>query len=444
MTTSGIDLSRELCSFIEASPSVFHVVANLAKALDEAGFTRLRERDAWQLRRGGSYYVPRNDSSIVAFKVGRDLPEEGYHLQMAASHPDSPTFKVKQVPELEGPGEMLRLNVEGYGGMLDASWLDRPLGVAGRVLVRRGDGRIESRLVASDRDVALIPNVAIHQRRDANKGFPYNHQVDLCPIFSAGSLRMGAFDEMVAHLAGVEASQLLGKDLYLCNRTPPRIWGWADEFVSAPKLDDLQCTFPASRAFVQADNPTCITVFACFDTEEVGSGTRQGAMSTFLHDVLVRANAALGYAQEDYLRALAASMMVSCDNGHAVHPNHPELYDARNCGRLNGGVLVKETASQKYTTDALGRAIFTAVCNDAGVPVQTFANRSDSAGGSTLGNKSSCQVSVLSVDIGLAQLAMHSSYETAGSQDAEYLMRALAAFFATDIRIDDAELVAFE
>lgn len=443
MTTNDAVLSRELCSFIEDSPSMFHVVANLAQLLDEAGFVRLSERDAWQMRRGGLYYVVRNGSSIIALKVGRDLPEQGYHLQMAASHTDSPTFKVKQVPELEGPGETLRLNVEGYGGMLDASWLDRPLGIAGRVMVRRDDGRIESRLVATDRDVALIPNVAIHQRRDANKGFAYNHQVDLCPLFSAGALHAGAFDEMAASLAGAEVDQLLGKDLYLYNRTAPRVWGWADEFVSAPKLDDLQCTFAASRAFLQADNPACITVLACFDNEEVGSGTRQGALSTFLHDVLVRTNAALGFAQEDLLRALSASMLMSLDNGHAVHTNHPELYDATNCGRLNGGVLVKEAASQKYTTDALGRAIFTALCDDAGVPVQTFANRSDSAGGSTLGNKLSVQVSVLAVDAGLAQLAMHSSYETAGSQDTGHLLRAMVAFFSTDIHIEDACQVTF-
>ena len=205
--------------------------------------------------------------------------------------------------------------------------------------------------------------------------------------------------------------------------------GLGDEFVSAPRLDDLQCAFPGHKAFLAAHNPACVTVFACFDNEEVGSGTRQGALSTFLHDVLVRVNAALGRTDEDLLRALAGSFMVSCDNGHAVHPNHPELYDAENCGQLNGGVLVKEAASQKYTTDALSRAVFTAVCQRAGVPVQTFANRSDSAGGSTLGNLSTRHVSIPTVDVGLPQLAMHSSYETAGVMDTGIPDAALAALF---------------
>ena len=434
---TDLDLSRELCGFIEKSPTAFHAVANMASMLDEAGFCRLCETQPWDVVRGGSYYVVRNGSSIIAWRVGAHLPQDGYTLQMAASHPDSPMYKVKHVPELEGPGEYLRLDVEAYGGMLDASWLDRPLGLAGRVMVRTADGRVESRLVASPQDVALIPNVAIHQRRDANKGVAYDRQVDLCPLFSAGDLKAGAFDAMVAELAGCAPDDILGKDLFVVNRTAPRVWGWADEFVSAPRLDNLQCTFAALNALISTHNDTHVTVFGCFDNEEVGSGTSQGALSTFLRDTLLRANAALGFTQEAYLRALAGSFMVSCDNGHAVHPNHPELYDARNCGRLNGGVLLKEAASQKYTTDALSRAVFTAVCQRAGVPVQTFANRSDSAGGSTLGNLSARHVSIRTVDVGLAQLAMHSSYETAGAHDAAHLLRALQTFYACDLSLED-------
>ena len=434
---TDIELSRQLCDFITASPTSFHAVANMVAALDEAGFRCLRERDAWQVEPGGRYYVVRNGSSVVAFKVGESLPADGCHFQMAASHSDSPTYKVKHVPELDGPGEYLRLNVEGYGGMLDASWLDRPLGIAGRVVVRTDDGRVESRLVESDREVALIPNVAIHQRRNANEGFPYNKQVDLCPLFSAGDLSEGSFDSMLADLAGVDIPHILGKDIYLVNRTQPRVWGWADEFVSAPRLDDLQCAFAGLRAFLAAENPGCITVYACFDNEEVGSGTRQGALSTFLHDVLQRLMWALGRSEEELARALAGSFMVSCDNGHAVHPNHPELYDAENAGKLNGGVLVKEVASQKYATDALTRAVFTEICARADVPVQTFANRSDSAGGSTLGNLSTRHVSIPTVDVGLPQLAMHSSYETAGVMDTGYLLRALTAFYQTDLQLED-------
>ena len=433
---TDLDLSRERCGFIEQSPTAFHAAAQMASILDEVGFCRLSETQPWDVERGGSYYVVRNGSSIVAFRVGEHLPQDGYTLQMAAAHTDSPMFKVKHVPELEGPGEYLRLDVEGYGGMLDATWLDRPLGLAGRVMVRTDEGRVESRLVASTKDVALIPNVAIHQRRDANQGFAYNRQVDLCPLFSAGALKAGAFDAMVAELAGCAPKDILGKDLYVVNRTAPRVWGWADEFVSAPRLDNLQCTFAGLNALMATHNDAHVTLFACFDNEEVGSGTSRGALSTFLRDTLVRLNAALGYTQETYLRALAGSFMVSCDNGHAVHPNHPELYDAPNCGHLNGGVLVKEAASQKYTTDALSRAVFTAVCQRAGVPVQTFANRSDNVGGSTLGNLSARHVSVPTVDVGLAQLAMHSSYETAGVHDTAYLLHALQAFYACDLRLE--------
>ncbi len=440
---TDIELSQELCDFIGQSPSMFHAAATICRSLDKAGFRRLAEQDDWQVAPGDACYVVRNNSSVIAFKVGSELPVDGYRFQMAAAHNDSPTFKVKHAPELDGPKETLRLDVEAYGGMIDSTWFDRPLGIAGRVLVRTSKNRIESRLVASDRDVALIPNIAIHQNRDANKGVALNRQIDLCPLFSAGKLARGAFDAMVAELAGTAPENLVAKDLFLVNRTAPRVWGWADEFVSAPKLDDLQCAFATLKAFIDARNPACITVLACFDNEEVGSGTKQGALSTFLRDTLSRVNAALGRSDVDLMRAYAASFLVSCDNSHAVHPNHPELFDTENCGRINGGVVIKEAASQKYTTDAFSRALFTAICERAGVPVQTFANRSDSAGGSTLGNLSNQQVSVHAVDVGLAQLAMHSSYETAGSADTGHLMRALEAFFEADIAIEGADAFTY-
>lgn len=438
---TDVDLSKELCSFIAQSPSMFHTVASIAKRLDDAGFKRISEGDAWRVGPGDCCYVVRNGSSVIAFRIGQDVTADA-PFQMAASHTDSPTFKIKHVAELDGPGQMLRLNVEGYGGMLDATWFDRPLGVAGRVMVRTEDKRVESRLVASDGPVALIPNVAIHQNREANKGVAYNHQVDLCPLISVGELGQGSFDGFVAKMAGTDSEHVLGKDLYLVNLMEPHVWGWAQEFVSSPKLDDLQCAFASLSAFVETGNDSCVTVYGCFDTEEVGSRSRQGALSTFLREVLARISEALGRTNEEHLRALAHSFMVSCDNGHAVNPNHPELFDAKNQARINGGVVVKEASSGTYTTDGLGRAVFTAICQDAGVPVQTFANRSDSRGGSTLGNLSNTQVSVHSIDIGLAQLAMHSSYETAGVKDTGYLMKALQAFYAAHLQIDEDEIAS--
>lgn len=438
---SDIDVSQKLVDFIAECPSMFHTVAMLRGMLDAAGFTCLPESAAWDegahaVRPGGAYYAVRNNSSIVAFKVGEDLSD--YHFQIAAAHSDSPTFKVKAVPELEGPQGSVRLNVEAYGGVIDSTWFDRPLGLAGRALVRTPSG-VESRLVHVDRDVALIPNLCIHFDRGVNDGKPLNRQVDLCPLFSAGELSLGDFDKMVAAEVGCAPEDLLARDLFLVNRQPGRVWGAAREFVSAPKLDDLQCAFAATKALLTADNPACVNVLAVFDNEEVGSCSKQGAMSTFLRDVLSRVNAALGKTQEDWHRALAGSFLVSCDNAHAVHPNLPGKTDERNCARLNGGVVIKEAANQKYTTDAFSRAVFRAICERAGVPVQTFANRSDTLGGSTLGNLSNTQVSVHAVDIGLPQLAMHSSYETAGVRDTAWGIAVLRAFYQADVRIESAD-----
>ncbi len=431
-----MNAARELLTFIENSPSMFHSIETIRKMLDEAGFVYLPEREHWDIEKGGDYYTVRNHSSIIAFYVGNELSD--YHFQMCASHSDSPTYKVKNVPELDGPGEYLRLDVEAYGGMIDNTWFDRPLTVAGRVMVKDGQG-VTSKLLYIDKDLLLIPNVAIHFNREVNNGYKYNRQVDLCPLFSAGELKKGAFDVMIAKELGVAAGDILGKDLFLVNRQNGSIWGYADEFISSPKLDDLQCAYVSLKAFLSAKNERDVSVYCCFDNEEVGSNTKQGAMSTFLQDVLHRINGALGKTDEEYYQAVAGSFLVSCDNAHAVHPNHAEKTDAVNCSWLNKGIVIKESANQKYTTDAFSRAVFTNICNGAGVPVQAFANRSDILGGSTLGNLSNTQVSVHAVDIGLPQLAMHSCYETAGVKDVDYAICALTKFYQTTIQIEGAE-----
>lgn len=426
---------EELLKFIKNSPSMFHTIETISKELKAAGFQYLPETRGWELKAGGAYYTTRNGSSLIAFKIGEEIKD--LHFQITASHSDSPTYKIKHLPELEGAGGSLRLDVEGYGGMIDSSWFDRPLSVAGRVVVQEGN-QICSRLINFDRELLLIPNVAIHFNRQINQGYAYNRQVDLCPLFSAGELKKGAFDALVAKELGVKPEQILGKDLYLVNRQDGKLWGAAEEFVSAPKLDDLECAYTSLRGFLEAENKESVNVYCCFDNEEVGSGTKQGALSTFLSDVLHRIS-----DQERYYQAVAASFLVSCDNAHAVHPNHPEKTDAINCCFLNKGIVIKESANQKYTTDAVGRAVFTAICDRAGVPHQTFANRSDSPGGSTLGNLSNTQVSLNAVDIGLAQLAMHSSYETAGSKDVAYGIRALKAFYETNLVLRE-NIISFE
>ena len=446
-TEHDLELCHELLDFIGESPSMFHTAAAVRQRLEEAGFSYLPEGAAWDVRPGGSYYTVRNNSSVIAWYVGEGVnaaSPEGYHFQLAAAHGDSPTFKLKAAPELTGPDGYLRLDVEAYGGMIDYTWFDRPLSLAGRVLVRgEGDeaGRIESLLVSLDRDVALIPSLAIHLDRGMNANFSPNRAVDLCPLFSAGDLGAGSVLQLVADELGVAPERILGHDLFLVNRQAPRVWGAAHEFVSSPKLDDLMCAFTALKGFLAGapGNEAAVSVYTCFDNEEVGSGTKQGAMSTFLRDTLARINGALGGTDESYRRALAGSMLVSCDNAHAVHPNHPEKMDEANRARLNGGIVVKEAANQHYCTDAFSRAAFCAVLDRAGVPHQVFANRSDMAGGSTLGNLSNVQASMHGVDVGLPQLAMHSSYETAGARDAASAVKALTAFFATDIRIDGAD-----
>lgn len=435
------EISQELLTFIQNSPSMFHSISSIQKYLDEAGFIYLPEETKWNLEKGKNYYTIRNHSSIIAFKVGAELDD--YHFQMCAAHADSPTFKIKSVPELKGQGEYLRLDVEAYGGMIDSTWFDRPLTVAGRALVKK-DNTIKNELVYIDKDLLLIPNVAIHFNREVNKGVALNRQVDLCPLVSCGEAKQGDFRKMIAEHLNVEEKDLLALDLFLVNRQRPCIWGMKDEFISSPKLDDLQCAFVAMKAFIASENKHDVNVYCCFDNEEVGSNTKQGAMSTFLKDTLKRINHSLGMDEEDYYRAVAKSFMVSCDNAHAVHPNHPEKTDTVNCSYMNKGLVIKESANQKYTTDAFSRSVMMRICELADTPYQTFANRSDILGGSTLGNLSNTQVSVHAVDIGLPQLAMHSTYETAGVKDTGYTIKTLEKFYSTNIHITNFEEVEFD
>ena len=248
---TNMDTTKELLHFIETSPSMFHSIEIIRGYFDDAGFTYLPESHKWALENmsaGGMYYTVRNRSSIIAFKIGSAVEADSYHFQMCASHSDSPTYKIKNVPQLDGPGEYIRLNVEGYGGMIDSSWFDRPLSIAGRVLVKEADGAIASKLLYIDKDILLIPNVAIHFNREINDGYKYNRQVDLCPLFSAGKLKKGDFDGMLAEALDTEPEAILGKDLFLVNRQKPTVWGYGDEFISSPKLDDLQCAFASLKA----------------------------------------------------------------------------------------------------------------------------------------------------------------------------------------------------
>lgn len=447
---------EDMLAFIRESPTMFHTASSIVARLEAAGFRHLPEGSVWEVRPGDSCYTVRNGSSVVAWRVGAHVCDSvdgasgrgahaeraPYSLRLTASHSDSPCFKVKSEGEVEGPAGYVRLDTEAYGGMIDYSWFDRPLSLAGRVLVRDG-ARVESRLVALNRDVALIPSLAIHMNRDVNKAFSPQRASDLFPVVSAGDLGAGSLGMLIADALEVDPAQIVSRDLFLVNGDAGSVWGATDEFVTAPRLDDLMCAFASLRAFLASGNDDVVSVFACFDNEEVGSETKQGAASTMLSDVLERLNAAMGYTSDDLRRALSASIMVSCDNAHAVHPAHPELADDLNRPRLNGGLVVKEAANQHYCTDAFSRAVLAVILDDAGIPYQSFANRSDMAGGSTLGNISNMHVSVHAIDVGCAQLAMHSCVETAGARDVDLAIEALTAFYDARFSIEGSGAIEF-
>ena len=463
------ETAEQLIRFINASPTAFHAVRELGKMLEDAGFRALSERERWELERGKAYYVTRNGSSLIAFRIpaAPDSPVPGF--QIIASHSDSPSFKIKEQPELKTENSYIRLNVEKYGGMLMAPWFDRPLSAAGRVIAER-QGRLYGKLVNLDRDLLLIPNVAIHMNRKVNEGYAYNPQKDLLPLYGMCGEGKGFLSE-VAEAAGLSADDIRGMDLFLYNRQPGTVWGTEDCFLSAPRLDDLECAWASVRGLIDACRKTqdsatpsedtgaapapvlqpekcahegcSIPVCCVFDNEEVGSGTKQGAASTFLKDTLQRILFGLqepgtgagssdpGMHGADLLpRALAGSFMISADNAHALHPNHPELSDPVNRPVLNGGIVIKHSANQKYTTDGISAALFRTLLKGAGLKYQEFLNRSDMLGGSTLGNISNTQVSLNTVDIGLPQLAMHSPFETAGTEDLADLVKAAALFYS--------------
>ena len=417
--------AKKLLKFIQKSPTAFQAVEEMSQRLQKEGFKELKEEKHWDLKAGGNYFVTRNHSAVIAFSIPKK-PAWKFHIM--ASHSDSPALKIKENPEMEVEKAYIKLNVERYGGMLLAPWFDRPLSVAGR-LVERKNGEIQEKLVAVDKDLLVIPNLAIHMNREVNDGYKYNVQKDMLPLYSDYDGK-GSFMKLMAAEADVAEEDILGHDLFLYDRTPGTVWGANEEFISAPRLDDIQCAFASLEGFLRGERKESIAVHCVLDNEEVGSTTKQGAASTFLKDTLMRINMGLGRTQEEYLMTLADSFMVSADNAHALHPNHTDKTDPVNRPVLNGGIVIKYNANQKYCTDGVSAAIFKDICDRAEVPYQTFVNRSDMAGGSTLGNISNTQVPMKTVDIGLAQLAMHSVYETTGAKDTESLAKAAAVLFA--------------
>lgn len=428
---------KQLFKFIENSPSCFHAIKTITEELKNEGFVEIKEKDTWQIEQGKKYYVTRNLSSVIAFKIPQN-DFKSFHI--VASHSDSPTFKIKENAEIEVNNKYVKLNTEKYGGMICSTWFDRPLSIAGRILVKENNA-VKTHLVNIDKDLVIIPNLAIHMNREVNDGYKYNAQIDMLPLYGDNSSK-GSLMKTIAKEAEVEEESILDTDLFLYNRMNGTKIGSNEEYISSPRLDDLECAFTSLSAFLSENTSNSASVYCVFDNEEVGSGTKQGADSTFLYDVLRRINISLGKTEEDYYRLISSSFMVSADNAHALHPNYTDKSDLTNKVYMNDGIVIKYNANQKYTTDAVSASIFKTICDSVDVPYQTFTNRSDILGGSTLGNISNAHVSLNTIDIGLAQLAMHSTYETAGAKDVTYMIDAIKAFYNTSIeQVEDGQYI---
>lgn len=420
-----------LIDFIENSTDCWHTASTASDILSQNGFTHLEEGKKWGLVPGGKYYVTRNMSSLIAFVV----PEGDISgFMIAAAHGESPSFKIKSNPEIKD-GKYIRLNTEGYGGPQLSSWLDRPLSVSGRVIIDTDNG-LESRLVRLDRDSLIIPSLAVHINKDSKD---LNIMRDMPPLYALADNT--SFMQEIAEAANSTEDKILGFDLMLYSRDKGRIWGRHNEFISAPRLDDLQCVYALLGGFIESLPSSATQIFCIFDNEEVGSGTKQGAKSDFLPSVLSRICEEKSISYSEYARLLASSFMVSADNGHAIHPNRPDASDCANYPIIGGGVVIKYNASQKYTTDGVSEAIFKKICKKASVPYQVYANRSDIPGGSTLGNLLAEKTCINTVDVGLAQLAMHSAFETAGTEDTEYMKSAIREFYNTRITNNDGKYI---
>lgn len=420
----------DLMTFMNKSVINFFAVKTMRERLDAEGYTCLDAVQKWDVKPGGKYYVVKNHSAIFAFAVGTGGATAGYKI--ISAHSDSPCFRIKPHPEMVSGG-MLKLNTEVYGGPILYTWFDRPLSIAGRVLLR-GDNALhpETRFVKIDRPLLTIPHLAIHFNRAVNEGNPLSRQKDMLPVIAKVNEAMEKDNfvlRLVACELGVLPDEIIDFDLSLFDTTPACLVGYNNEFITSGRLDDLSMAHAAMTALLESGDSTMTRVMAIFDNEETGSGTKQGAASPVLEHILRRINSCLGGNEEDYLRAVAASFMVSADNAHAVHPNYVEKQDPTNHPVLGGGPVIKINANCKYMTDADSAAVFKTICDEAGVPCQYFVNHSDVAGGSTLGNILTSQIDLRGVDMGNALWAMHSVRETASVADHIYAIRAFTRFY---------------
>lgn len=429
---------NRLLKFLDASPVNFLAARNIACELEQNGYRRLNpQQPLGELKAGDKVYVTKNDSSVYAFHLGRKpLAETGFH--MICAHSDSPTFRVKPHAEMTGEGGLVRLNTEVYGGPILSTWFDRPLTLAGRVIVRGKDAMSpETMLMHVRRPLLQISNLAIHFNRQVNDGVKLSKQKDMLPLLGLindeleqGNLLMNVIVEELSKQRPVSHEDILDFDLYLADTQPACTFGVHDEFISSGRLDDLSMCFAGLEALIAAPESDTTQVLAIFDNEETGSQTKQGAGSPFLASMLMRIARQQSGTEEAYWQAVERAFMISADNAHAFHPNYAEKYDPTNHPMLGGGPAIKFNASQKYASDAVSAAIFAEICRKAGVPCQRFVNHSDVAGGSTLGNILASTVPLRGVDMGNAILGMHSCRETGSVADHEYCVRAFTEFYS--------------
>lgn len=417
---------KQFFEFLNKSVNEYLACSNICKILKEQGFEYLDPASKWNLKNGGNYFTTKDQSSVIAFKMGQKLDSKSFNI--VSSHLDSPNLKIKPNGIITKPN-YTSLNTEVYGGPILSTWLDRPLSIAGRVFVKTESG-IKAELINIDEDLLIIPNVCIHLKKDND----INPQRDLLPL--AGLTKYESVNEILEHKLGINKDTIMSYDLSVYNRDQAKLVGVDKELFVSPRIDNLECAYTSLQAFLNSNNDSKINVYASFNNEEVGSTTKQGAASTFLKEVLTR----IVGNTEEYYQALANSFLVSADNAHAVHPNRGDLADPTNQVFMNKGIVIKHNANQRYTTDALSNAYFQLVCDNAHAKYQHYTNRSDQRGGSTLGSISSTQVSIPSVDIGLAQLAMHSSLETAGVEDFNEMIKALTSFYNANFKVENDQI----
>lgn len=428
----GKKSALELIDFIYESPSAYHGVVKVRELLDASGFTEVIECEKWNLQKDGKYYTVKNDSAIIAFVVGNgDIVEDGFRL--IGAHTDTPGFRIKPNPEMITGSKYLKLNTEGYGGPILSTWFDRPLSIAGKVTVRGASAlKPEVKLVNINKPLVIIPNIAIHMNRTVNEGYAINKQVDTLPLLGLINDKFekdGYLLKLIGEELNVGAEEILGFDLALYEYEKGCLMGMDEELISSSRLDDMWMVYAGTKALVNSKPNKATQVMVCIDNEEIGNLTAQGASSNLLIHTLERITLALGKDKEDFYRTLSSSLMISADLAHALHPNLPEKHDLTNKPVLEGGPVLKIAASGSYSTDSFNGAIFTEICQKAGVPCQKFVNRSDVKGGTTIGPVTAANLTIPVIDMGAPVLGMHSIRELASVKDNEYTIKAFTEFY---------------